>query len=84
MTLGVLFGLMMAVPDTRLHAQSPTAANVARDPDVLGAQRLFSAWLEGQILYRHLPGIAVGVVADQELIWASGLRLCRHRQEGRR
>ena len=42
------------------------------EPDVLGAQRLFSAWLEGQILYRHLPGIAVGVVADQELIWAAG------------
>ena len=53
-------------------AGAAAAANVARDPDVLGAQRLFSAWLEGQILYRHLPGIAVGVVADQELIWATG------------
>ena len=42
------------------------------DPDVQGAQRLFSAWLEGQMLDRHLPGIAVGVVADQELMWAAG------------
>jgi CubicO group peptidase (beta-lactamase class C family) len=64
-------GLLMTVPDARVRAQSP-AASVARDPDVLGAQRLFSAWLDGQILYRHLPGIAVGVVADQELIWAAG------------
>ena len=24
------------------------------------------------MLYRHLPGIAVGVVADQELVWAAG------------
>ena len=41
-------------------------------PDVLGAERLFSAWLEGQIAYRGLPGIVVGVVADQELVWAAG------------
>jgi CubicO group peptidase (beta-lactamase class C family) len=39
---------------------------------VKGAQRLFSAWLEGQIAYRGLPGIVVGVVADQELVWTAG------------
>ena len=51
-------------------AQSPVAASkIAADPDVQGAQRLFSAWLEGQIAYRGLPGIVVGVVADQELVW---------------
>ena len=54
-------------------AQSPPATSaVASDPDVQGAQRLFSAWLEGQIAYRGLPGIAVGVVADQELVWTAG------------
>ena len=73
MTGSVLCVLTVAAPHSSLRAQAPaTAANVARDPDVLGAQRLFSAWLEGQVLYRHLPGIAVGVVADQELIWATG------------
>ena len=45
---------------------------VAVDPDVLGAERLFSAWMEGQIAYRGLPGIVVGVVSDQELVWARG------------
>ena len=35
---------------------------------------MFSAWLEGQMLERGLPGVAVGVVADQELVWAAGLR----------
>lgn len=59
-----------------LYAQSaaPPAnvANVANDPDVLGAERLFSAWLDGQIAYRGLPGIAVGVVSDQELVWSKG------------
>ena len=59
----------------RAHAQAPTAVSVdriARDPDVLGAQRLFTAWLEGQMLYRHVPGVAIGVVADQDLVWSAG------------
>lgn len=73
MAAGVLCVLTVAAPHASLQAQAPAAAaNVARDPDVLGAQRLFSAWLEGQVLSRHLPGIAVGVVANQELIWATG------------
>jgi D-alanyl-D-alanine carboxypeptidase len=58
---------------TALPAQSTNGAStIASDPDVVGAQRLFSAWIEGQIAYRGLPGIAVGVVADQELVWATG------------
>ncbi|MDO8681091.1 MAG: serine hydrolase domain-containing protein [Acidobacteriota bacterium] len=70
---GVLGALIVSPPTASLRAQSPAAAtSVVSDAEVLGAQRLFNAWLEGQILYRHLPGIAVGVVADQELIWATG------------
>jgi len=53
-------------------AQPSSPSSVATDPDVLAAQRLFSAWLEGQIAYRGLPGIAVGVVSDQHLVWAKG------------
>ena len=55
-------------PDPELSAQVTAGQNVANDPEVKGAERLFSAWLEGQIAYRGLPGIAVGVVADQELV----------------
>lgn len=53
-------------------APQADAASVANNPDVLGAERLFSAWIEGQIAYRGLPGIAVGVVSNQELVWAKG------------
>jgi CubicO group peptidase (beta-lactamase class C family) len=49
-----------------------TPADPKTNADVLGAQRLFSAWLEGQMAYRGLPGIVVGVVANQELVWAAG------------
>ncbi|PYT17106.1 MAG: serine hydrolase [Acidobacteria bacterium] len=47
-------------------------AGVADHPDVAGAQRLFESWIRGQMAYRQLPGIAVGVVYDQELVWAKG------------
>ena len=60
-----------SVPAQSTPASAP-AASVANDADVLGAERLFSAWMEGQIAYRGLPGVAVGVIKDQELIWAKG------------
>jgi D-alanyl-D-alanine carboxypeptidase len=62
--------LALTLTATTLVAQPSTT--VGGDPDVLGAARLFSAWMEGQIAYRGLPGIAVGVVSDQELVWSKG------------
>jgi D-alanyl-D-alanine carboxypeptidase len=49
-----------------------TKPDIANDPDVLAAQRLFSAWMDGQMAYRGLPGVAVGVVSDQQLVWTKG------------
>ena len=46
-------------------AQSPTS-----DPEVRAQIDLFSAWLEGQIAIRGLPGIVVGVVSGDDLVWA--------------
>jgi CubicO group peptidase (beta-lactamase class C family) len=66
----LFLAIALALPATGLVAQS--TGSVANDPDVLGATRLFSAWLEGQMAYRGLPGIAVGVVSDQELVWSKG------------
>ncbi|MFM7294224.1 MAG: serine hydrolase domain-containing protein, partial [Burkholderiales bacterium] len=60
------------------HAQpaaQPAGASkppISEDADVAGAIRIFSAWMEGQIAYRGLPGIAVGVVSDQQLVWSQG------------
>jgi CubicO group peptidase (beta-lactamase class C family) len=52
-------------------AQAP-AASIAADPEFQGATRLFSAWLNSRIAYRGLPGVMVGIVHDQELIWQKG------------
>jgi CubicO group peptidase (beta-lactamase class C family) len=54
------------VPD-QAHAQSP-----ATDPEVQAQIDLFSAWIEGQIEIRGLPGVVVGVVAGDDLVWARG------------
>jgi D-alanyl-D-alanine carboxypeptidase len=55
-----------------LVAQGRSPTVVTEDPEVEAAKRLFTAWLEGQMESRELPGVAVGVVADQELVWAEG------------
>lgn len=57
-------------------------ANVVDDPEVKAQIDLFSAWIEGQIEIRDLPGIVVGVVSDQDLVWAQGFGLA-DRAEGR-
>lgn len=68
--------ILICVCALPLRAQTPApqanAASVAADPDVMGAERLFSAWIEGQIAYRGLPGVAVGVVSNQDLVWSKG------------
>lgn len=70
------FAVLISSLAVSLHAQgvasSATVSSVATDADVLGAERLFSAWIEGQIAYRGLPGVVVGVVSDQELVWSKG------------
>src|SRR6185503_12908305 len=73
---GVVLAVALASSAVIAQSQAPEpasrATNVASDPDVLGAERLFSAWMDGQIAYRGLPGIVVGVVSDQQLVWARG------------
>ena len=53
-------------------AALPLSAGVADEAEVKGAERLFESWILGQIAYRNLPGVAVGVVHDQDLVWAKG------------
>ncbi len=70
--LTILTGILVLPAHAQKPAATASAASVAADPDVLGAERLFSAWIEEQIAYRGLPGVAVGVVSNQDLIWSKG------------
>jgi CubicO group peptidase (beta-lactamase class C family) len=44
----------------------------ADDPGVRSAIGLLSAWIESQIAYSRLPGLSIGIVHDQTLVWAAG------------
>lgn len=68
--LALVLGSVALPLQAQTVAPAARATNVASDPDVLGAGRLFSAWMESQIAYRGLPGVVVGVVSDQQLVWS--------------
>jgi len=67
----IVLALLLSAPALAQTAPAP-AADLAANPDVQAAERLFSAWMDGQMAYRGLPGVAVGVVHDQKLIWSKG------------
>ncbi len=46
--------------------------SVAADPGVRSALGLLSAWIESQTAYSGLPGLSIGIVHDQQLVWAAG------------
>jgi CubicO group peptidase (beta-lactamase class C family) len=50
-----------------LHAQS-----IADDPKVASALKLIDVWIEAQIDYEDIPGMSIGIVHDQDLIWSKG------------
>jgi D-alanyl-D-alanine carboxypeptidase len=72
--LPLLFAAALAAqtPQSQSARPADVATRIANDPDVLAQQRLFSAWMNGQIEYRELPGIVVGIVAGDDLVWAKG------------
>jgi len=67
----VLAVLSVAVLSANAQVRAQPA-RVADDPGVQSNLRLLEAWIETQIAYRNLPGMAIGIVYDQELVWARG------------
>jgi CubicO group peptidase (beta-lactamase class C family) len=45
---------------------------LAAHPEVASAITLYEIWVREQMAYRHQPGLSVGIVHDQELVWARG------------
>jgi CubicO group peptidase (beta-lactamase class C family) len=75
-----VFALVLFVPvpqaaaQDRIASEAPVAAgvSVATDPAVRDALARLDVWLEGQRYLLDLPGFAVGVVHDQQLLWSKG------------
>ena len=65
----MFFFLIFSVTLGILWAQnSPLATN----SDVSSSVQLLATWINAQLEYNNLPGLSVGVVYDQELIWSQG------------
>src|SRR6266545_1551680 len=47
-------------------------SRIVDDANVRSALALLSAWIESQMAYAGLPGLSIGIVHDQELVWARG------------
>jgi CubicO group peptidase (beta-lactamase class C family) len=47
----------------------------AADPGLDAATGLLSAWIEAQIAHDEIPGLAIGIVHDQALVWSRGFGL---------
>ena len=46
--------------------------SVAADRHVRTSIDLLSAWIGAQMAYSGVPGLSIGIVHDQELVWAAG------------
>ena len=69
--VSTLLTLLTAFPAGAVD-DPPTTEQVRAHPDVLGAIAIIDAYLQGVQTYEKVPGISVGVVHDQDLIWQSG------------
>ncbi|CAN5778422.1 serine hydrolase domain-containing protein [soil metagenome] len=49
-----------------------TSADIANNPDVASNIGLIEIWLQAKMAYEELPGTAVAIVHDQDLIYARG------------
>ena len=41
-------------------------------PEVKGALGVIDAWVEGVRTYERIPGVSIGIIHDQDLIWSNG------------
>jgi len=51
---------------------APTRAELLEHPEVSGALAAIDAWIDGVYMYERIPGISVGIVRGQDLLWSSG------------
>jgi CubicO group peptidase (beta-lactamase class C family) len=68
-----VYGRWIAEPRSLgLQKEDCVMSRLTEHPEVDGALRALDAWIDGFRAYEEIPGISVGVVLDQDLIWSKG------------
>lgn len=67
-SFAVFSNLVFADEETR----QPTRDEILAHLEIKGALGAIDAWVEGVRTYDRIPGVSVGIVRDQDLIWSSG------------
>jgi len=70
----IILGLVVVSYGTPMFAQngSAEARPLARRPEVAAAIAVLDAWVTATVASREQPGLSLGIVHDQDLIWAKG------------
>lgn len=71
-----VFVILFVASPAAIAADEPrkdaAASKLGSNEEVASAICLLEAWIESQMAYRGLPGMSIGIVYDQELIWSKG------------
>jgi D-alanyl-D-alanine carboxypeptidase len=65
-----VFILLLAITGSPILSRA--SGPVIENPDVKSALKVFDAWLQYRVQHQEIPAVSVGIVYDQELIWAKG------------
>lgn len=70
----ITFGLLVASSGSTALGQnaSPNLQPMAQRPEVAAAIAVLDAWVAATVASREQPGLSLGVVYDQDLIWRKG------------
>ena len=70
---GLRLGIGILLLAGRLPAgAAEPAKRLADDPEVASAIQVFDAWVARTVSDREQPGVSIGIVHDQDLIWTKG------------
>ena len=64
----ILFTMFVIIYSIAFAQPSP----IIETPEVAAKIQLFESWVSAQMKYYNLPGLTMGIVYDQELIWQKG------------
>jgi CubicO group peptidase (beta-lactamase class C family) len=61
--------IVLTILHSIAFAQNPP---IIESPGVSAKIKLFESWVEAQMKYYNLPGLTMGIIQNQELIWKKG------------